>query len=134
LLRPELLSSSTDRPGMGRNPLVMGRTSTSLLLRCDLALRGSVTRGIAVVASPTTAFVDTDRVVQKGDTVGIELSFPGLLDTVSCAGRVVSRHVQSNPGEPRGLLLSLDLGASGRRLLRALEAASGGSAPWSVLV
>jgi two-component system, chemotaxis family, sensor kinase CheA len=134
LLRPERLRSSRDRAGAGRNPIAMGRSARSLLLRCDLIGRGETHVAAAVLASATRLFVSTDVVVRRGDTVELELSFPGLLERVTCTGEVTSRHVQSNPGEPRGLLLSLELGAGAGQLLRALEEQPLEGSGWSVLV
>jgi hypothetical protein len=107
-----------------RNPLMMGDMRHHLLLAAHLAPSSGVfprhavaggraghgSHATALVSAADTLFIATSRLAYQGEVFQVSLAFPRLLERFEVMASVLARHVQSNPGEPEGLLVRVLMG------------------------
>jgi CheY-like chemotaxis protein len=73
-----------------------------MLLRAQLWYRDSTIVAHTVAVTPRAALVYTDEPARLGDTMRVELSFPGLLSSFTVHTRVRQRRTASGFGDVRG--------------------------------
>lgn len=109
--------------------MTAGERSHRLLLRAEVADGTATTVSHTMELSPSFARVQFDRPPAIGATVGLVLSFPGLLAPVAADGRIVAHEAATAPGAFGGFRVELSFAnGEGRRAVEALLARSDAAA------